>query len=104
MTNYEIPLHSVSQPDGKITEGEIETPDYEGVLRYIASKGLQPVSVKALKDVENRRRQFFGQAISISDKIFLTRYLGLMLKAGTDLFRAISILINDLDKPTLKHF
>ena len=25
-----------------------------------------------------------------------------MLKAGTDLFRAISILINDLDKPTLK--
>ena len=44
--------YTASQPDGKITEGEIETPDYEGVLRYIASKGLQPVSVKALKDVE----------------------------------------------------
>lgn len=94
--------YTASQPDGKITEGEIETPDYEGVLRYIASKGLQPVSVKALKDVEIGGASFFGQAISISDKIFLTRYLGLMLKAGTDLFRAISILINDLDKPTLK--
>ena len=94
--------YTASQPDGKIIEGETETSDYEGVLRYLAGSGLRPVSVKALKGVEVGGAKFFGQSISISDKIFLTRYLSLMLKAGTDLFKAINILISDLDKPTLK--
>ena len=96
--------YTASQPDGKILEGDLEASGYEEVLQYLASKGLRPVSVKVLKNVEISKAGFFGQVISIADKIFISRYLSLMLKAGTDLFRAISILINDLDKPILKAF
>jgi len=38
----------------------------------------------------------------VEDKVFLTKYLALMLKVGTDLFKAIDILIVDFDKPAIK--
>ena len=94
--------YTASQSDGKIIENEYEAQSYEEVLQYLGGKGLRPISIKQLKTIEVGKGKFFGQAISISDKIFLTRYLALMLKAGTDLFKAINILIGDLDKPTLK--
>lgn len=72
------------------------------VLQYLVSKGLKPISIKVPKTVDLGKVQFFGQSISLSDKVFLSRYLSLMLKAGTDLFKAIDILINDFDKAVLK--
>ncbi|NCN53082.1 type II secretion system F family protein [Candidatus Wolfebacteria bacterium] len=94
--------YTASQVDGKIVEGDMEVTSYEDVLKSLSLKGLKPVSIKVLKTVNIQKNSFFGQPISISDKVFLTRYLSLMLKAGTDLFKAISILISDLDKPVLK--
>jgi type II secretory pathway component PulF len=91
-----------SQPNGRVAEGDINASDSTEVLRFLTSRGLRPISIKAVKSLDWKSGQFFGQSISVSDKIFLTRYLSLMLKAGTDLFRAIDILINDLDKPVLK--
>lgn len=91
-----------SQPNGRVAEGDINASDSSEVLQFLASRGLRPISIKAVKSFDLSGAQFFGQNISVSDKIFLTRYLSLMLKAGTDLFRAIDILINDFDKPVLK--
>ncbi|OGY67745.1 MAG: hypothetical protein A3B16_00910 [Candidatus Zambryskibacteria bacterium RIFCSPLOWO2_01_FULL_45_43] len=91
-----------SQLDGKITEGEVDADGSAEVLQFLVSKGLRPISVKLIKTVNVTGANFFGQSISISDKVFITRYLSLMLKAGTDLFRAIEILINDFDKTVLK--
>jgi len=91
-----------SQSDGRVTEGDLEARDTAEVLQFLADKGWRPVSIKVLKAYDIGGTKFFGQNISISDKVFLARYLALMLKAGTDLFRAIDILISDFDKPILK--
>jgi len=91
-----------SQPNGRVVEADINASDSTEVLQFLASRGLRPISIKVTQSFDLRGMQFFGQSISVSDKIFLTRYLSLMLKAGTDLFRAIDILINDFDKPVLK--
>ncbi len=91
-----------SQPNGKVVEGDLSAKGTPEVLKFLSEKGLRPISVKAARSLDLANIQFFGQAITVSDKVFLTRYLALMLKAGTDLFRAIDILINDFDKPVLR--
>lgn len=92
-----------SQPNGKIIEGDFEASRPIEVLEYLANQGLRPISLKVIKGVEEvSRGLFWGQTITVSDKVFLTKYLALMLKVGTDLFKAIDILIADLDKPAVK--
>ncbi|HDH31510.1 MAG TPA: type II secretion system F family protein [Candidatus Wolfebacteria bacterium] len=92
-----------SQPNGKIVEDEIDAQGPAEVLEFLANKGLKPVSLKQIKGFEQTiKRHIFGQTITIDDKVFLTKYLALMLKVGTDLFKAINILIADFDKPSVK--
>lgn len=94
------------QQDGRSVEGDLEVPSRGHLLAYLAEKGLRPISVKqaggALETAAGRA--FFGQKITVTDKIFLTKYLSLMLKVGTDLFKTIDILIADFRKPALKAF
>lgn len=91
-----------SQPNGKVLEGDMDAQAEPEVLQFLNSKGLRPVSVKVSKSIDLGSASLFSQSITISDKVFLTRYLALMLKSGTDLFKAIEVLINDFDKPVLK--
>ena len=97
--------YTASQPNGKIIEGDYEATGPADVLGHLASQGLKPISLKTLKDFEKKSRfNVFGQAITTEDKIFLTKYLALMMKVGTDLFKAIDILIADFQRPGLKSF
>jgi len=92
-----------SQSSGKVIEGEFEARGSAEVLEYLATQGLRPISLGVVKKVEEiKQGLFFKGTITTSDKVFLTKYLALMLKVGTDLFRAIDILIADLDSPTMK--
>jgi type II secretory pathway component PulF len=93
-----------SEPSGRVIEADVEAQGPAEVLEWMANQGLRPVSLKALGGVEASgwRGRLFGQKITIEDKVFLTRYLALMLKVGTDLFKAIDILISDFDKPVVK--
>jgi type IV pilus assembly protein PilC len=92
-----------TQVNGRIVEGNVEAERPAEVLDWMASQGLKPISVKAVGGVEARGlKLFFSQPITITDKVFLTKYLTLMLKVGTDLFHAIDILIADFDKPAVK--
>jgi len=94
-----------SEPSGKIVEGNIEMVGPSEVLEWMVGQGLRPVSVKAIGGVEGTKlRALFSPAISFEDKVFLTKYLSLMLKVGTDLFKAIDVLIVDFDKPAVKAF
>lgn len=90
-----------SQPDGKIVEGEFDAQGTAEVLEFLSTRGLRPVSVKAVKSGAIKGGLFHA-SINIADKVFLTKYLALMLKVGTDLFHAIDILMADFDKPALK--
>jgi type II secretory pathway component PulF len=89
---------------GKIREGDLNVPTEADVMAYLAREGLTPISIRQV----TLKGKIFGrwsfEKITIEDKIFLTKYLALMLKVGTDLFRAIDILIEDFEKPILKEF
>lgn len=92
-----------ARPDGRMQEGNFEAKGVPDVLSFLASQGLRPVSVKPIVGVVGGTR-LFRQKITLTDKVFLVRYLSLMLKIGTDLFKAIDILIADFDKQILKDF
>ena len=91
-----------SDPTGRIVEDNSEALNSYDVLNFLAKKGLRPISIKVVRNIDVNFKRFFGQKVTIEDKIFLTKYLSLMLRAGTDLFKAITILIQDFEKPVLK--
>lgn len=96
-----------SDENGRVTEGNIEADSPAAVLEWMAAQGLRPISLKAI-GVEEKKGWFSknlrlgGQSITIEDKVFLVKYLALMLRVGTDLFSAIDILIADFDNPAMK--
>ena len=91
-----------SEKSGKVINGETDAKDSSEVLRWMSEKGLKPVLIKAIGKPEGKFRSVFLQSITLEDKVFLSKYLSLMLKVGTDLFKAIDILLADFDKPAVK--
>jgi len=85
---------------GKLYESDVDAQNLDGVLKILASKGLRPINIQSLKDAAGII--IFKGRINLTDKIFLTKYLALMLKVGTDLLSAINILIADFDKPVMR--
>ncbi|HEY5220978.1 MAG TPA: type II secretion system F family protein [Candidatus Paceibacterota bacterium] len=98
-------FHYVAADDGgKMTEGEYEADALNDVLRFLGSKQLRPVSVKPMKETKIGFMAGLFGGINTADKVFLTKYLALMLRVGTDLLSAINILILDFDKPAMRNF
>lgn len=93
-----------SEPAGKIVEGEMEAQGVAEVLEFLAGKGLRPINVKIIKGFKAVSGGLWSVTITENDKIFITRYLGLMLRVGTDLLQAIGVLMTDFDKPVVKSF
>ncbi|MDP2629641.1 MAG: type II secretion system F family protein [Candidatus Harrisonbacteria bacterium] len=93
-----------SAQNGKIEEGNADAKSTAELLEQLVSKGLKPVSIKLLKGDEalSQRKTLFGKKITLTDQIFLTKYLSIMLRVGTDLLQAINILIADFEKPALR--
>ncbi len=92
-----------SQSDGKVIQGQIEAKDVSGVLQFLSSRGLRPVSIKPVRD-SDLISGISGGKITIADQIFISKYLSLMLKLGTGLLQAINILIEDFDKKAVRSF
>jgi len=94
-----------SQPDGKVSEGDVDAKDVAEVLTYLTSHGLRPVSVKPIAQISKKKRLgLFGGTINLTDQIFLSKYLALMLKIGTSLLQAINILVEDFQKSSVRAF
>ncbi len=91
-----------SDKEEKIIEADFDADNLGQVLQYLAGRGLRPIAVNLLKEKGGGIRGIFG-GIKIADKIFLTRYLSLMLRVGTDLLSAINILIADFDNPVMRN-
>ncbi len=90
--------YSAAESNGTIVRGTVEAVGESAVLDFLARKGLHPVSLSAMPQSGG----IFVSKITVTDTIFLTKYLALMLRAGTDLFRALDILIADFEKPAMK--
>jgi len=92
-----------SDADGRIVEDSLNAESAGELLAKLNARGLRPISIKATKTIEaDLKSRFWGPSITLVDKLFLTKYLSLMLRVGTDLFKAIDILINDFEKAALK--
>ncbi len=89
---------------GKVVEGDIEAISVDEVMAFLAREGLIPISIRQVTFRHLILGRWSFEKINLEDKIFLTKYLSLMLKVGTDLFKAIDILIEDFEKPILKEF
>lgn len=89
-----------SDKNGKLIEGELDAGSVGEILNLLSSKELRPVSVDAYKA---KKSISFFSGINLTDKVFLTKYISLMLKVGTDLLSAINILIADFEKPAVKN-
>lgn len=88
---------------GKVVRSDFEADTVKDVLLYLSKNELKPMSVKEGRSGGLTLR-IFQSSINTSDKVFLTKYLALMLRVGTDLLSAIDILIGDFDKPAVREF
>ena len=89
-----------SQADGRVVEGDIEARNVQDILIYLGKNGLKPVSVKPIE--EKSKSSLFAPKINVTDLIFLTKYLALMLRIGTGLLEAVNILIADFNKAAIR--
>ena len=95
--------YTAIKQDGKMTSGEMEATSAAQVLEFLAAQGLRPVTLKKeAAEQANKGVHWLQSGITVADKVFLTKYLALMLRIGTDLFKAIDILIADFDKPAVR--
>ncbi|MGC9046551.1 MAG: type II secretion system F family protein [Minisyncoccia bacterium] len=92
-----------TESNGRVIEEEVEAQNLSEVLNLLTQKGLKPVSIKPVV-LHKEKNIFLKGKIDIVDQIFISKYLGLMLKLGTGLLSAINILIEDFDKPAVKSF
>jgi len=96
--------YTAAQADGRIVEGMVEADSQSEVLAYLATKELKPIAVSTVGESVLQKKIYFRKGITAIDKIFLTKHLALMLRLGTDLFRALDILVADAERPALKSF
>lgn len=93
-----------SQQDNKIVENDVDAKNVQEVLAILASQGLKPVSIKQVGRGGKDTKKVFSGKINITDQVFISRYLSLMLRIGTGLLQAINILIDDFNKPAVRSF
>ena len=95
--------YTASEHSGKVVDGDIDAQSPAAVLDWMVQHGLRPITIKvAAVGGSKILGGKFSPKVTIEDKVFLTKYLALMLSVGTDLFRAIDILIADFEKPAMK--
>jgi type II secretory pathway component PulF len=87
-----------------LKEGDFEAIDSATVLGYIASQGMIPITIKQVTKRKGFNLNIGKETISLKDKVFLIKYLSLMLQVGTDLFKAIDILIVDSNEGPVRRF
>ncbi len=96
--------YTATTADNHTIEGNQEAQSTAELLALLSSRNLKPITVKQVKEAERRSNHsgLLHTAITVNDKIFLTKYLSIMLKVGIDLFQAINILISDFKQPGLR--
>jgi type IV pilus assembly protein PilC len=86
-------------------EGDVDMPALEDVLKYLSNQRLKPIKVVPVNTKSNSKNIIlFQKGISLTDQIFLFKYLGLMLKVGTDILKAVDVLMQDYEKGPVKTF
>jgi type IV pilus assembly protein PilC len=95
--------YTATTTENRMVEGNADAASTVELLALLASRNLKPISIKQTKDATTvQTKGIVHASISVNDKIFLTKYLAIMLKVGIDLFQAVNILISDFKQPGLR--
>ncbi len=86
-------------------EGDVDMPTLEDVLKFLNNQRLRPVKVvPIIHKKTSKALGIFAKRISLTDQVFLFKYLGLMLKVGTDILKAVDVLMQDYSAGPIKTF
>lgn len=96
--------YRAADESGNIVEGDVDATVLQEALQFLSQKNLRPLAVDPINAGKPGSIQLFAGHINLEDKVFLTKYLGLMLRVGTDLLSAVNILIADSEKPAMRNF
>lgn len=89
--------------EGARKSGESEAADRTAVIRELERQNLLPVRI-TVKTAKSKRRVWRrgGGKIKAMEKVLLCRHLAVMVRAGIGMNPALTILINDTEKPAMR--
>lgn len=91
--------HALSK-EGKRVSGQIDASTALGAREQLTKMGLYPIKIESTVSKTAAQpwyRRFFRRGISLKDKIFFTKQLGVLLKAGVPLVQALELLIDQTE-------
>lgn len=92
--------YKAATKDGKVTTGLLEAKDITSAASYLRSKELLPISIT---EVENKLTSYipFLNRVKTQDLIIFTRQMSSMLSSGLTLLRALEILKDQIESPSM---
>ncbi|MFA5230309.1 MAG: type II secretion system F family protein [Candidatus Paceibacterota bacterium] len=86
-------------------EGDIDMSTLEDVLKFLNNQHLKPIKVVPINlRLRGNGFNIFQRKITLLEQVFLFKYLGLMLKVGTDILKAVDVLMQDYEGGPVKNF
>jgi type II secretory pathway component PulF len=86
--------------DGKKVRGTIDASSLQAAREQITGKGLFPTAITLVTETTHQGfswRNLFIRSVSTKDKIFFTKQLAVLLKAGVPLLEALELLIEQTE-------
>lgn len=87
--------------EGKRVQGTVDAGSVQGAREQVSRLGLYPISValatSEVGGVWGTIKAWFGPRVSLRDKIFFTKQLSVLLKAGVPLLEALELLIEQTE-------
>ena len=87
--------------EGKRVTGQIDAPTSLSAREQLTRMGLYPTRIEsttgAAASSEPFYRRFLGRGISLKDKIFFTKQLSVLLRAGVPLVQALELLVEQTE-------
>lgn len=85
---------------GKKTSGTIDAGSIKQVREQLARDGLYPISIEPATEASKQPFSFsslFERSVTIKDKIFFTKQLGVLLRAGVPLVDSLNLLVDQTE-------
>lgn len=95
---------SAFDQQNRLVEGDIDMSNIDAVLEYLSRQLLRPIKITPLETGVKKILGFIPETISLKDQVFLFKYLALMLRVGTDLLKALNMLMEDYQPGPTKRF
>ncbi len=87
--------------EGKRVQGTVDAGSVQGAREQVSKMGLYPISVAVATSETGAfggiLKRFFGPRVSLRDKIFFTKQLAVLLKAGVPLLESLELLIEQTE-------